>query len=68
LDRLESVRKEGGGYKALCPAHGDRNPSLGIKEGEDGRALVNCLAGCKTEDVVAAIGLSLSDLSPPPKG
>lgn len=47
---------------ARCPAHEDRNPSLSLKEGRDGRALLYCFAGCQLVDVVAALGLSMSDL------
>jgi hypothetical protein len=62
LDRLESVRQGGEGYQALCPAHDDREPSLSVAEGEEGRALLKCFAGCETEDVVAALGLEMKDL------
>jgi hypothetical protein len=62
LDRLEGVRQTGEGYQALCPAHEDQEPSLSVAEGEDGRALVNCFAGCEPEDVVAALGLEMKDL------
>src|SRR5215203_512060 len=62
LERLESVKSRGNDYQALCPAHDDHNPSLSIGEGEDGRAIVNCFAGCETEDVVAALGLEMRDL------
>ena len=62
LDRLESVRQGGDGYQALCPAHDDHEPSLSVAEGEDGRALLKCFAGCGTEDVVAALGLEMTDL------
>jgi hypothetical protein len=62
LDRLEGVGQRGEGYKALCPAHDDHEPSLSVNEGEDGRVLVKCFAGCKTEDVVAALGLEMGDL------
>jgi hypothetical protein len=41
LDRLEQVKPCNGGYKALCPAHDDHNPSLSIGEGEDGRAVLH---------------------------
>lgn len=62
LDRLEKVTEKGGGqYSACCPAHEDKSPSLGIKETDD-RLLVNCLAGCYTSEVMAAVGLSLADL------
>jgi DNA primase len=40
LKRLEGVRQCNGAWKALCPAHADREPSLSVTEGDDGRALV----------------------------
>lgn len=43
-------------------SRGDRNPSVSVTDGDDGRALVNCQAGCRTEDIVAAWGLEMSDL------
>src|SRR5687768_10212819 len=36
------ARKNGSGWKARCPLHDDRNPSLSINEGNDGRPLVHC--------------------------
>jgi len=68
LDRLERVCKSGKGYKALCPAHEDRNPSLSIREGDDGEVLVYCHAGCKTEEVLIAVGLSIKDIMPESNG
>lgn len=65
LDRLEGVRQSGRSHMAKCPAHDDRSPSLRVSEGDDGRALVFCLAGCTTDDVLDAIGLSRADLFPP---
>jgi hypothetical protein len=62
LDRLKGVRQRGEGYQALCPAHDDQDPSLSISQGDDGQALVNCFAGCETEDVVAELGLEMKDL------
>jgi len=50
---------------ARCPAHDDREPSLAVSEGADGRALLHCHAGCATRDVIAALGLTWSDLFPP---
>ena len=47
-----------------CPAHEDRKPSLSITEGDDGRALVKCHAGCTAEAVCDAVGLKLADLMP----
>src|SRR5919199_599281 len=68
LDRLEGVRPNGDGYVARCPCsehgkgRGDRNPSLSVKEGKDGRALIKCFAGCESENVVSALGIKMSEL------
>src|ERR1039457_2174024 len=43
--------------KAQCPAHDDSDPSLSITDGE-ARVLVKCHAGCDTDDVLAALGLT----------
>ena len=48
LGRFPNARKSGKGWSAPCPAHEDRNPSLSISEGDDGRALLFCHRGCKT--------------------
>lgn len=62
LSRLDGVRKTGNGWHARCPAHEDRSPSLSVAEGDGGRVLVHCFAGCPVGDVLAAVGLSLTDL------
>ena len=65
LLRLDRHKETGRGkYVARCPAHGDRNPSLAIKECSDGRVLIHCFAGCETEDVLTAIGLTFADIMP----
>ncbi len=51
-------------FTARCPAHDDRSPSLSVSEGADHRALVHCHVGCETRDIIAAIGLTWSDLFP----
>ena len=57
--RLDDVHpKSGGGYTAKCPAHEDAHDSLSIDEGDDGRALLKCFAGCDVEAIVKAIGLT----------
>ncbi|MEQ9095400.1 MAG: AAA family ATPase [Phycisphaerales bacterium] len=55
-------RESGDGWSCTCPAHDDTNPSLSIKAGDDGRALVHCHAGCPTDGVCHAIGLRAADL------
>jgi hypothetical protein len=45
---------------ACCPAHGDRSPSLSIRDGDDGRLLLRCFAGCSYEvvrDTLQGLGL-----------
>ena len=64
LSRLKNVSSSSKGWKACCPAHDDHTPSLSIAVGDDGRILLKCHAGCTPEQVVTAMGLSLSDLFP----
>ena len=47
---------------ARCPAHDDTKASLSLKEGDDGKALLFCHAGCDTRDVAEALDLTMSDL------
>jgi len=66
LGRLEGVRQRGPGqWSARCPAHADKSPSLAIKQRDDGAQLLHCHAGCSVEQIVGAIGMSVSDLFPP---
>jgi hypothetical protein len=62
LERLERVETRNGSYQALCPAHEDREPSLSVGEGDDGRALIKCFAGCEPQHITDALGLQMSDL------
>lgn len=66
LARLDKVKQTGRDrWVACCPAHADKHPSLNVREAEDGRVLVHCFTGCSVADIVAAVGLELSDLFPP---
>lgn len=57
----ESMAKALGGHRAgstwmaCCPAHEDREPSLSISSGRDGKVLVRCHAGCDQRDVIAIL-------------
>jgi hypothetical protein len=64
LAGVSDAKPSGNGWSARCPAHDDGNPSLSINTGDDGRALVKCHAGCKSDDVLAALGLTMVDLMP----
>ena len=66
LSRLDGVRQtQPDKWLARCPFHDDRSPSLSIRDPGNGRILLHCHAGCQFEDVVAAMGLKVSDLMPP---
>ncbi|UJB19210.1 MULTISPECIES: hypothetical protein [Lysobacter] len=62
LERLSHVRASRDGWVARCPAHDDRGPSLAVAQGDDGRVLAHCFAGCDVHQIVNAVGLDVSDL------
>ena len=55
LPRLSGVRKGWSGYVARCPCHDDKKPSLSLHE-DSGRILIHCHAGCRTADILQALG------------
>ncbi len=58
---LGGAVRHGRGWLARCPVpghgqgRGDRNASLSIADGDDGRLLVRCFAGCDSRDVLAEL-------------
>ena len=63
-----NVVERGTQASAQCPAHDDGNPSLSIRQRDDGNGvLVHCHAGCDHRDVLAAIGLTAGDLFDEPR-
>src|SRR5947199_9452163 len=64
LAHLKGVRPSLRGWRACCPAHADRKPSLSIGLGEQGQVLLKCFAGCSHERIVEAMGLTMTDLFP----
>lgn len=68
LERAQNARKAGDGWLVSCPipghgkGRGDKDPSVSVRTGDDGRALVCCKVGCETEAVVSAWGLTMADL------
>ena len=53
-------RRSGVGWIARCPAHADRKPSLSIRQGEGGKPLLKCFAGCSYKAIINALGGPLS--------
>jgi putative DNA primase/helicase len=64
LSQLKGVRTSMRGWRACCPAHADRKPSLSIGLGEHEQVLLKCFAGCSLERIVEAMGLTMTDLFP----
>lgn len=50
-------------WRAKCPAHKSRGLTLAIYADKDGIG-VHCHAGCRKDDVLAALGLTWRDLRP----
>jgi hypothetical protein len=65
INQLGQVKRTGKGrFIACCPAHGDKHPSLAIRETDNGVILLHCFAGCDVGSVVGALGMKVSDLYP----
>jgi len=63
LARLDGVKRaQDGQWYARCPAHEDHRQSLSVARGDDGRTLITCHAGCRTDDVLQRLGLAERDL------
>ncbi len=63
LEKLQKVKpgNRPGTYRACCPNHDDRDPSLSITEKQD-KILLNCHAGCRTKEILNALGMDWPDL------
>lgn len=69
LARLQKVKQVGPHqYQACCPAHDDKQPSLSIKETDDGKILLHCHKGCAVEQILNRMGLPMSVLFPDDAG
>jgi hypothetical protein len=55
IARALGGHRAGATWMALCPVHDDRNPSLSISAGKDGKVLVCCHAGCGQRDLIVAL-------------
>ncbi|MER6065079.1 DUF927 domain-containing protein [Streptomyces sp. NPDC001792] len=65
-EALQAHGSRGRGAAWQCPAHDDRTASLSVGRGSKG-VVLKCQAGCSTEDVVAALGLTMRDLFDEPR-
>src|SRR4051812_40333023 len=73
LERLRSLlhginpNRNGQGFTAACPVAGCEH-RLHVDQGDDGRAFIWCPGGHGPNEIVAALGLSLTDLAPAFRG
>ncbi|TGB09800.1 DUF3987 domain-containing protein [Streptomyces sp. MZ04] len=58
---MEQHGSKGRGTSYQCVSHDDNAPSLSVTRGNRG-VILNCHAGCATEDVVSTLGLTMADL------
>lgn len=61
FDVKHGPKGQEGYYEARCPVHDDKKASLIIGPGDTG-VRIKCLANCPTEDVLAAVGLTMRNL------
>lgn len=65
ISRCTKARETGRGtWIACCPGHDDKNPSMTVRELEDGRVLVHCFAGCSVEEILQSVGMEFDALFP----
>jgi hypothetical protein len=65
-ERLRARPVRNGRCMAPCPAHPDKTDSLSITSGRNGGIVLHCFAGCRTVDVLKAMGLGWADISGTP--
>lgn len=52
---LGGARREGQGWRTLCPVHVDNSPSLSLNVSSSGKLLVTCWSGCDRREILSAI-------------
>lgn len=65
LVNCSRVGDSGRQWKGHCPAHEDAHSSLTIGLGDDDKILLHCKAGCSTDSIRRALGLTWADLASP---
>src|SRR5262245_56421965 len=69
-NKISGAKLFGTRWKAACPAHDDRTPSLSFKDGDRG-VVVTCFAGCTLPEICTALDMVPADLfydAPRPRG
>ena len=53
--QLGKRKQQGKDWLCCCPAHDDKNPSLSLRDGDDGKLIVHCYTGCSFQEVFKAL-------------
>lgn len=62
LPLLSNVRGPvNGRYRATCPSHADKYPSLSVQAGTDA-ILFKCWSGCTKREILSALGLTFKQM------
>lgn len=65
LPKFDPVKKSGNGFMVKCPVHDDGSASLSLSVGQEHPVVMFCHAGCTSQDILAAIGLTWEDITKP---
>ena len=50
-ESCDKHKRSGEWYLINCPCHDDKNPSLGLKQGDNGFVIFKCQAGCDSKEI-----------------
>ena len=62
LTHFEVSSRRGNKAQCHCPVHDDKQASLSISL-DNGKILFHCFAGCEYKDIIAAAGLTNTDVN-----
>ena len=63
FDEFNAKLKDYANGRAICPGHEDNMKSLSVNEGDGGRILVKCHAGCDIHHVLGSMDLTTESIS-----
>jgi hypothetical protein len=64
LTNYTPYERKPGVWRARCPAHDDKEPSLDVELSKEGKIRFYCWAGCKPKDIIQALNLPTTKEKP----
>ena len=52
-ESCDKFKRSGDWFLVKCPCHDDKNPSLGMKDGDNGFVIFKCQAGCDSKEIAS---------------